>query len=428
MVTGHEESLRLFIHRGVSFCDIVLLGSERRLVASARWLYSKHRFKSQLEKVIKPWASQITNTVLLDEFADRLSGLRIGGSVAAVFPQGLETLTAQLHASPIHSESVVLVQPQEWSEAWKQETLEKLKAHSIKRIAWQCFVPQDVQDFFQTAGFENFPLIEKQLYSLQDWRRNLLNASCTGPVLELTEEVQAVLTNLSSTSQVQWLNENLQTTTTTQNRYELTSTWTHLVYLWAQKKFPKAKDLFVFDWDGCFTISTPQSQRWTPWGQVNCPSPLPSVHLLDLQPTQTLTQDTLGEWQWLGRADQFEPGPICLGRGLKPTVIDLLMPKEILISQFELKDVMQEKLHRQISSLFGLKHSDSVDNVKQQLKNLALETWADEVYVKAKSEEILLIGPLVEELLPRLQGSGFSQVHVQNHLPTMHDLHEVTPW
>ncbi|MFN9067214.1 MAG: hypothetical protein ACK5V3_08295, partial [Bdellovibrionales bacterium] len=316
-----EESLKLFIHRGVSFFDAVICSAAGQKVSSHRWLYSKHRFKSQIEKFISPHASLISEVVLLDEFADRLSGLRIGGSVAPVFPVGLEKLTTQLHSSPIHSESVVLSEPAEWSELWLNETLARIKDSGIKRISWHCLVPKEAALFFQGHGFENFLLEPQHLLDLPQWRRNLLNASCSGPVLELTEEMQNVLKSLNSTAQILWLDEDLKKTESTQNRYGLTSAWTHLVYKWSQKKFPGTQDTYVMDWDGCFRIGSPQPERWTPWGNVACGTALPSVNLLEMQPTQSLGKDFLGDWSWNGRADQFEPGPLFLGRGLKPTVV-----------------------------------------------------------------------------------------------------------
>lgn len=428
MVADNEESLKLFIHRGVSFCDTSLIDHNGKHLESKRWLYSKHRFRSQLENLLKPWANKIHQTYLFDEFADRLSGLRIGGSVAAVFPPGLQEITSQIQSSPIHSESTVLVQPENWDENWLNQQLDRLKSGGIKRISWHCSVPDSILSFFATHGFENFKLNDEHLYQLPQWRRNLLNASCSGPVLELTEEVQTVLTTLLSPSKILWMDEDLVARESTNNRYGLTSSWTHLVYLWAQHHYSNISEVFVLDWDGCFVIGSPQVERWTPWGEVSCPTALPSVHLLKTQPTQTLSQNQFEEWEWSGRADQYEPGPVCLGRGLKPTVIDLLVSPEILKSHFDLKDVPLEKLDRQMSSLFGLKSSSAVDAIKSQLKSKALQSWASEIFERATSDEILILGPFVEDLIPQLKGAAFNKIHIKNSLPTLYELHEVKAW
>jgi N-methylhydantoinase A len=423
------KSVRLFLHRGVSFCDATLIDSESGTkLHSSRWLYSKHKFKSTLENLLKPHAEKLQDVTLLDEFADRLSGLRLGGSVAAVFPLGLEHLTTKYQKSPIHSESVVLVEPAEWTEAWLNESLEALKKHSIKRLAWQCFPPKSVEDFFEAQGFENFKISAEGLYSFLHWRRNLLNASCSGPITEMTEEVQTVLTTLQSSSAIYWLDEDFTLKTKTQNRYGLTSTWTHLVYLWANEKLAKNSDLFILDWDGCYKIGAPKKTRWTPWGEVVAPLPSPEITLLKLQPTQTLEKNLFDQWQWIGKSDQFEPGPIFLGRGLKPTLVDLAISSELVATQFEVKSTFAEKLHRQISSQMGFKHKEDIENAKKVLKAQALSLWADEIFHLSNTTEICLLGPFVEELLPQIKLAGFSRIHTRSDLPTLAELYEVQKW
>jgi hypothetical protein len=420
-----EESLKLFIHRGVSFCDGVICTHSGQLISSSRWLYSKHRFKSQVEKLISVYGTQINEVILLDEFADRLSGLRIGGSVAPVFPKGLEKLTSQLHSSPIHSESVILTKPSEWSESWMNETLNVIKDNGIKRLSWHCSVPENVTTFFRQQGFENFELEPHQLFDLHQWRRNLLNASCSGPVLELTEEIQTVLNNMSCKAQLYWLDENLQRTAATQNRYGLTSAWTQLVYRWAQKKFSKIQDVFVLDWDGCFKIGPPHSERWTPWGPVACPASLPNVTLFEMQPTQSLGKNLLGDWSWNGRADQFEPGPLFLGRGLKPTVVDLIANPTSMTKLFEVRDNWSDRLDRELSSICGLRSNVSLPELKKHLRKIALEQWGREIFTQSTYPEIFLIGPFAEDLLPVLSESNFKKIHLQSELPNLLELFEV---
>lgn len=423
MADSTPENVKLLLHRGVSFCDAVLIDQNLNAISNHRWLYSKHKFRSVIENLLKPYANKLSEVILLDEFADRLSGLRLGGSVAAVFPKGLEQVTAFLQKSPIHSESVVLSAPEKTEfETWKQESLELLKKHSIKRIAWQCFVPDDVLQFFQAEGFENFLISEEGQYSYFHWRRNLLNASCSGPIHEMAEEVQTALTELQSSATILWLDEDLTLKSKTINRYGLTSTWTHLVHLWAQKNKKTPVDTFLLDWDGCFKIGQLKNVRWTPWGEVDCITPLPEVYLLKQQPTQTLEKDSLGQWQWIGKSDQFEPGPIFLGRGLKPTLLDILIQPELFLSQFNAKSVGIEKLNRQLLSLLGLKNIDELEITKNDLKLRALQNWSDEIFQMAETEEIVLIGPLVETLLPALKNSGFKKIEVHNEIPSLLEL------
>jgi len=426
MADSTSENVKLLLHRGVSFCDAVVINDQSEVLYSHRWLYSKHKFRSVVENMLKPYASQLSDVILLDEFADRLSGLRLGGSVAAVFPKGLEQVTTFLQSSPIHSESVVLSEPDdEWSEEWLKESLELLKKHTIKRIAWQCFPPTHVLDFFQAEGLENFTIPDEGKYTFLHWRRNLLNASCSGPIHEITDEIQTALTELGSSATIQWLDEDLQIKPKTLNRYGLTSAWTHLVHRWAQKNKKSAVDVFVLDWDGCFKIGQPQKTRWTPWGEVNSLTTLPEVRLLKQQPTQTLEKNALDEWQWIGKSDQFEPGPVFLGRGLKPTLLDIVIEPELFLSQFSVKSIGVEKLNRQLLSLLGLKNLDELTAAKKIFKDRALHNWANEIFQMSETDEIVLLGPLVETLLPALSKASFNNIHVQNDIPQLAELMRV---
>ena len=138
------QQMKFFLHRGLSFCDVSVVDDTGRDCGSARWLYSKHRFRGQIEGFLRDWAPKITEIILLDEFADRLSGLRLGGSVAAVFPKGLEKVTQKTQSSPIHSESMVFTEPDSWTEEWITQTLAAIQKDTVKRLAWQVSVPPEV--------------------------------------------------------------------------------------------------------------------------------------------------------------------------------------------------------------------------------------------------------------------------------------------
>ncbi|MFN8791550.1 MAG: hypothetical protein ACK5Y2_08875 [Bdellovibrionales bacterium] len=427
MKLGSVDSAKHFVlHRGVSFCDASLIDSQGEVLQTTRWLYSKHRFKSQIETWLAPFNGQIQSVTLLDEFADRLSGLRLGGSVAAVFPKGLEKLTSHLQSSPIHSETVVFASPSEWSPDWLEKTRDVLKQHSIKRIAWQCETPSEVLDFFQAQGYENFLTETSNESPVLNWRRNLLNASCSGPILELTEEVQLALKNVGYEGPLSWLDEDLQLKEKTLNRYGLTSSWTHLVARWAEAKLGQACDVFVLDWDGCFHIGQPSNVRWTPWGPVSLPRAVPNVQLFSVQPTQTLEKDAFGDWHWLGRADNFEPGPVFLGRGLKPTVLDLVLTPDLMASQFQIKADAHEKINRQVASLLGLRTPDQIQREKETLKRSVLQSWALEALQLSQTKTWLFLGPLAEMIQSDLRDLSQRQISFQVELPTLPELFDWT--
>lgn len=421
-----EKNIQFILHRGVSFCDASLINSKGEAINSCRFLYSKHKFKAQIEAFVSPHAGQINSVILLDEFADRLSGLRLGGSVAAVFPKGLEKLTDHIQESPIHSETVVFAAPDAWDDEWKTRTLETLKEHTIKRIAWQCATPpEEILNFFQENGLENFVTENLHPTPILNWRRNLLNASCSGPVLELTEEVQLALKNVQYEGPIHWMDEDLEMKEKIYNRYGLTSAWTHLVAKWAEKKTGRKTDVFILDWDGCFHIGQPETLRWTPWGPVSSPKPLPNVRLYSIQPTQTLEKNGFDEWQWTGRADNFEPGPVFMGRGLKPTVLDFLLSKELIESQFETKSDCSEKLNRQVASLMGLKQQDQIQNQKDSLKRLAIQIWAQETLQLSQTDCWIMIGPLAEFIQSQFKTLPGYKIQT---LPKIPNLSELYSW
>ncbi len=416
------QQMKFFLHRGLSFCDVSVIDDTGQDCASNRWLYSKHRFRSQIEVFLKDWASQIKEIILLDEFADRLSGLRLGGSVAAVFPRGLEKVTQKTQSSPIHSESMVFTEPETWNEEWILQTLTTLQKETIKRIAWQVSVPEEVLSRFRDAGFENFVTETLQSEMLLNWRRNLLNSSCSGSILELTEEIQAVALNLKMEVPIHWIDEDLKIKTSSQNRYGLTSVWTHLISRWSQNKQKSDCDIFVLDWDGCFHIGPKQNQRWTPWGWIAAHPPLPNVKLFKTQPTTTLGQDLFGSWSWLGRTDTYEPGPVFLGRGLKPTVLDVLISRESLQKQFEVKSDFEERTERLLSSLTGSKNLDQVRAFKNRISNDALKEWSQNMLELSTSQNWLILGPLSHLLKPEFKNLKNIKIQYSDTLPTLAEL------
>jgi hypothetical protein len=414
--------MKFFLHRGLSFCDVSVVDDTGQDCGSARWLYSKHRFRSQIESFLKDWATQIKEVILLDEFADRMSGLRLGGSVAAVFPKGLEKLTQKTQSSPIHSESMVFTEPESWNDEWVEQTLATIQKETTKRIAWQVKVPSDVLDRFATAGYENFVFEVLQSEMLPNWRRNLLNASCSGSILELTEEVQAIVQNLKIETDIKWVDEDLRVKSEVKNRYGLTSVWTHLISRWAQKKIKSPCDIFVLDWDGFFHIGPEQNQRWTPWGWIATHPPLPNVKLLKIQPTTTLEKNLFGAWSWIGRSDSYEPGPVFLGRGLKPTMLDVLIPRETLQNQFEVKSDFEERTLRLLSSLSGFKSSEQVQQFKEQISADVLLQWSQNMLEHSNTRNWILLGPLASEIKPEFQNLKDFKIQYNEKIPTLADL------
>jgi N-methylhydantoinase A len=423
------QQMKCFLHRGLSFYDVSVIDDTGRDCASSRWLYSKHKFRNQVETFLKDWAKkndqQITEIILLDEFADRLSGLRMGGSVAAIFPKGLEKFTQKIQASPIHSENMVFAAPEVWSDEWINQTLESLQKETIKRIAWQTNVPDAVLEKFAEAGFENFVLESLQSEMILNWRRNLLNASCSGPVLELAEEVQAIAQNLEISPAIKWIDQDLFIKATTYNRYGLTAAWTHLIARWAQEKVGNPCDVFVLDWDGCFHIGSAQTQRWTPWGPI-ATQPLPNVKLLKVQPTTTLEKNSFDQWSWRGKADCFEPGPVFLGRGLKPTVLDILMTREDLQTQFEVKSDFEDRTTRFLSSLAGQKNADQIQKFKNQISENVVKEWAQNMLELSQSKKWVVLGALGQKLKSEFDDLDGIKAQFGRRIPTMAELSKFT--
>lgn len=421
------QQMKFILHRGLSFCDVSVVDDTGRDCASHRWVYSKHKFRAQIEGFLKDWATQVSEIILLDEFADRLSGLRLGGSVAAIFPRGLEKLTQKTQSSPIHSETQIFTEPETWNDEWVATTLASIQKDTIKRIAWQVNAPKEILAKFTEAGYENFIFETLQPEMILNWRRNLLNASCSGPVLELTEEIQAIAQNLKIEAPIKWIDEDLKVKAEVKNRYGLTSVWTHLISRWAKKKLKSETcDVFVLDWDGCFHIGSMQQQRWTPWGWVATDKPVPNVKLLKTQPTTTLDKNTFGLWSWLGRADSFEPGPVFLGRGLKPTVLDVLMDRESLKNQFEVKADFEEKTQRLLSSLSGFKNAEQVQIFKNQISGDALKQWAQNMLEFSNSNKWIVLGPLSHKLAGEFKGLKNISVEFSDQVPSLATLSQFT--
>jgi hypothetical protein len=146
------------------------------------------------------------------------------------------------------------------------------------------------------------------------------------------------------------------------------------------------------------------------------------VKLFKTQPTTTLEKNIFGAWAWLGKADSYEPGPVFLGRGLKPTVLDVLMKRDVLQNQFEVKNDFEERTQRLLSSLCGFKNPEQVQKFKDQILTEVLKQWSQNMLELSSSRNWMVLGPLSHTLQTEFKNLNGINIELMDKIPTLAEL------
>jgi N-methylhydantoinase A len=243
-----------------------------------------------------------------------------------------------------------------------------------------------------------------------------LNASISGTFLELKEQIEEGCKDFLGVDRIYYLSARKKVF---QNEKQerlgsLFSTRTAIVdgeshgllYLGLEK----------FSW-----ISAETENFWkSPWGLVELQHPV--CVDLQIQPTCLIDLNIFGEMDFSAKVEGYEPGPMCMGRGQKPTLLDLYAEDAPLKSMPGVGERLSATgIQRFKSTLQALakitKASKSLEHERlgQQLRDLALQRLALEVNlqnastVQVRGPLAALLGPGLKKLFPHwhIDGENF---------------------
>ncbi|MCB0413723.1 MAG: hypothetical protein KDD50_05285 [Bdellovibrionales bacterium] len=283
----------------------------------------------------------------------------------------------------------------------------------------------------QEKGFNIFlsyhaDMIDSVNYSeLSRWWSAIVNASLHSPVFEYLENIQTALAKNLKGDILQIQNSRLENQSYDSKNYLNTCLAHHALLSKQLRKLDLLNDQSVvvhFGIEEFVAYQDNKSPRWlTNLGAILYPHD--ETQLLKIQPTQVIEKNIWGSagFKFISRASYsetfakqigFDPGPICLGRGMKPTFLDLLFLKNKLESVSKISDhlVPQRKrivLENLLSASKDAQKTESFSD--QQITDWLMEQAVHQIYLdlvklsEYGKKKLILTGPLASALTPDLK-------------------------
>ncbi len=270
----------------------------------------------------------------------------------------------------------------------------KLKMSQVETVS-VCFLHSDknsshevaVKKYFEEQGFQVFCSYETEISGneRERWLGAILNGYLESTVKDQIDQFHSLETMSPLRDKVVIsTGQGLQPLHST----NFFSTLLGDVYLHSQvflSRSSRSESLFHFGLEGCHLLPNPkklQSLCLTDLGYVSATSPKHKV--LSWSFTQPLKTLFWGMGQQVKESIGYEPGPMCFGRGLQPTLLDLFFLEGLLVEIPAVTEFLNKKCHSRIydalsSMIKDLKQEFLDKDLLQSTLRLALFELASEV-------------------------------------------------
>ncbi len=434
IVNKSAESTYLGISVDESFAEFSLIDATRpsllpQNLAQHRIYFSRESLKSALPAFLATHRALKPQKVFVSlRFLEKILEYRLGGSVAQLVTEGFENWLQirSHHPSQQSLSNPEMIFPVKERTSADGEVLQelslddletlaaKLKALEVKRICIHFLhsqlQPQNLQKaqaFFEERGFDVFVPQPSDNEEITRWRANTLNASISGTFLELKEQIETACQEFLTPENIFFLSAQKKTFQN-QKEYRLGSLFSTRTAVIENETAPSLLYLGLekFSW-----IEKESERFWqSHWGPVELTHP----RCLDLQiqPTSRIDLNLFGELDFSLQNDGFEPGPMTMGRGQKPTLLDLYAEDPAMGKILAVADrINPAGIQRFKNTLLALAKSSlsvgkgkstEVETIRRQLKEVALQRLGLEVHLQNPTA-VHLVGPLASLLGPDLQ-------------------------
>lgn len=418
-----ESDVILALYIGESFVE-AHISHNQKAVHFNRWYLGKEGFKTGLQKFLQEaGVEKINKAYVASRFIEKIFSYRLGGSVATLTTKGFENWPglrqpATSKVGPLSSVDLIFSVDErcnaqgeiekEISETELTELVEKLKAKQAKRVCLHFLNAaknpanqNKAQEILSREGFEVFiPVLGNTTDEVAQWRKNILNASLSGTFEEVQQELNEGLKNYLPEGQRALFYSSEECVFDQENRHRLCSLW-GAQRVWSQQLKKKQLEKFEILYLGLeqFSLIHPDlhCEFWnSPWGLVSAPHV--KTQILSLQPTTALEVNSWGELGFSKNVLGFEPGPMFMGRGQVPTLLDLWSE-----STAEVKGVAERRspqgFQKFKNQLLALNKSTShpygtEEKLFSSLQKLSLEKLSLEIALRSENTRILCMGAL----------------------------------
>lgn len=406
-------ALQAFLQVGLSFADVGLFKNEK-LLAHQRLYLPKEPLGNSLKKF---WAEHGTPSSLKvgSRFLEKILEAKLGGTVAQVVTSGFETwpvlrqptypdrfVTHPYRQEALASKDLIFGLSERVSHsgqilrALEISELEfinsKLKLMNVKRVCVNLLFShcnpthqKQVAQYFLEQGYEVFAdeRAQDSMDEMPAWRKNVINACLSGAFTEHFEEIQKSFADTAVP--IHFFDHFGQEFSSDKNKISGSLfAWTNA---FAESLKSEADQILYFGLESWSIISTQaRSPYWdSPWGLIECS--IPQVQKLKMQPTLEITQGFWGGIHFSKNDLGFEPGPMCFGRALKPTVFDVLnqnYPSDLPQIHESGSKKFRDQLTALIKNIRELENSN-VDKLLQNLTAHLIKLIATECQFKSNT-------------------------------------------
>lgn len=422
-----ETDVILSLYVGESFVEAHLIYNQKSLHFN-RWYLGKDSLKSGLQKFFQEaGVTQAQKAYVASRFVEKILVYRLGGSVATLTTKGFESWPsmrqpATQKVGPLSSTDLLFaidercsalgVLEKELSDSEISETLEKLRQKQAKRVCIHFLNaaknPHNQNKMKEALLKENFEVFTPTFVTgssdeVCEWRQNILNASLSGTFEEIQEELNEGLKAYLPEGQRASFYAADGSLFDRESHQRLSSLWGVHGTLARQlrKKYATRPEKFDILYLGLeqFNLINPekQNQIWnSPWGTIQAPQV--QNHLLSLQPTTAIEINPWGELSFSKNALGYEPGPMFMGRGQIPTLLDLWAENTVGINGVADRRSPQgmQKFKNQLLALnkTSSHQYDSEAKLLSSLQQLALQKLSLDITIRSENTKIYCLGAL----------------------------------
>ncbi len=426
-----ESDVTLALYVGESFAE-AHLAQQRKTLNFHRWYLGKESLRVGIGKVLQDSGIQkITKAFVASRFPEKIFSYRMGGSVAVLTTKGFENWPrsrqpAALKSLPLSAADLLFSVDErvlsdgsiskEPSESEITDLIDKLKLKQAKRVCIHFLNARSnpanqekVKTALIQASFEVFTpdATASETDEVALWRKNILNASLSGTFEEIQEEIHSALQPyLPDGTRAAFLSGDGHFFDK-EVHHRLSSLWGG-AYAWAQGlKNESHSDILYLGLEQ-FCLLSPEkiALNWeSPWGKVF--NTQVQNHMLSLQPTTTIELNLWNELGFSKKPVGYEPGPMFLGRGQSPTLLDLWASESAAVKGLSerISPPGIQKFKNQMVALNRATTSpfDSEERVLARMRQNAIKNICADIITSSDNKRLLCLGALAPLFAPEIQ-------------------------
>lgn len=415
-----QNSFMLGVSVGESFAEYCVLDGSKTLSAKRAYL-SRENLKNSLQQFVSTYKDkQITKAFVSLRISEKLLDYQLSGAVAHITTEGFEhwlklrgCAGAALTSEEMHFSLRERIQADgKVVTALATEELEaiaaKLHMMGTKKVCLHLIHAsinpaheKAAADYLISQGLEVFlPEKTENQDEITRWRKNALNATISGLFAEIKKDLSEALNGCVASSDIYFINSEGRVFQNETNKGidSLFASYTALGLQYADKNC----DVLHLGLEN-FILISPQkwNETWqSPWGAVE--NRTIAIKPLSIQPTFGIELNALKHFDFNKQNEGWEPGPMSLGRGQKPMMIDLWSDNSKLTKVEGLQDrLIAAGVQKFKNALFTLSKVSSsrdkeIGTVIKELQSLAIQKVAMEALLFRNNKKITVTGPLAD--------------------------------